>query len=229
MKPIIGIIGRSDSKDDISMIKVNDNIRKSIISCGGIPLLILPTQLEDYSNTYPRDMNKMTYDNKFDLVKQLELCDGIIMPGGKEIFEYDRFVCEYCICANKPILGICLGMQVMSYYNREYSLMENDEGGLNHSSKERYAHSVYIYPNTKLFSIVKASRFMVNSRHKFHADSIGNYIVCATSPDGLIEAIEYPYNLFNIGVEWHPEDLMDDEYNRRIFKALINNSIQKKT
>jgi gamma-glutamyl-gamma-aminobutyrate hydrolase PuuD len=224
MKPIIGIIGRPDSKDNVSMIKVNDNVRKAIISCGGIPLLILPTQLEDYSNTYPRDMKCMSYDEKFNLIKQLELCDGIVMPGGKEIFEYDRFICEYCICSDVPILGICLGMQVMSYYNREYSLMENDEGGLNHSSNEKYAHSVYIYPNTKLFNIMKINRLMVNSRHKFHADSIGDYKVCATAPDGIIEAIEFPYNTFNVGVQWHPEDLVDDVYNKRIMESFIKAS-----
>lgn len=218
VKPIIGIVGRPDSFNNTTMIKVNDSYRNAIISCGGIPILILPTQTIKYGSSYPRQILSMTDENKRDLVEVLNLCDGIIMPGGKEIFEYDRFICDYCIRCNKPVLGICLGMQIMSYYNREYSLLENDEGGLNHSNN---IHNISIKPDTLLHMIINRTNIMVNSRHKYHCDSIGDYIVSALSQDGLIEAIEYPYNTFNIGVEWHPEDLINDVSNRNILIEFI--------
>ena len=44
----------------------------------------------------------------------IELCDGIILPGGEKTFEYDTYVVNYCIKNDIPILGICLGMQIMA-------------------------------------------------------------------------------------------------------------------
>lgn len=225
MKPIIGIIGRPDTVNDTAMIKVNDKCRRAVISCGGIPILVLPTQIANYSKCYPDQIERLTDINKKDLIDVLNLCDGIIMPGGAKIFEYDRFICEYCINTNKPVLGICLGMQIMSYYNSDYSLLENDEGGFNHNRKDLYAHDVFVKPNTKLSLITDSNKFKVNSRHNYHVDTIGEYIVSATSNDGLIEAIEYPYNDFNIGVQWHVEDLVDEEINnKKIFAKFIDSS-----
>ncbi len=229
MKPVIGIVGRPDIVDDTSMIKVNDKCRRAVILSGGIPLLILPTQDVDYYKSFVDEIGKLNNDDKKDLIKILDLCDGIIMPGGVNVFEHDRFICNYCIIRNKPVLGICLGMQIMSYYDSEYSLLENDEGGFNHNQKDKMVHEVIIKPNTKLSNIVKDNKFIVNSKHKYHVSRIGEYIVSAISHDGLIEAIEYPHNDFNIGVQWHPEDLVKDEINnKKIFVKFINSSKKAK-
>ena len=44
--------------------------------------------------------------------------------------------------------------------------------------------------------------------------------VNATAPDGVIEGIEDPRYNFCLGVQWHPEFLIDPG-DRLIFKALI--------
>ena len=52
MKPIIGIVGRVRiSEDSTSMISCFEDVRKCIIREGGIPILILPNQDIDYSET----------------------------------------------------------------------------------------------------------------------------------------------------------------------------------
>lgn len=43
----------------------------------------------------------------------LELCDGFIMPGGKIVTVDNYQIINHCIEKNKPLLGICLGMQSM--------------------------------------------------------------------------------------------------------------------
>ena len=53
----------------------------------------------------------------------------------------------------------------------------------------------------------------VNSRHNYHVVDIGNYNVSAYSEDGYIEAIEYPNKKFVVGVQWHPEDMIDFDKN----------------
>jgi putative glutamine amidotransferase len=45
----------------------------------------------------------------------------------------------------------------------------------------------------------------------------------ATSPDGLIEGVETGNGHFLIGVQWHPEDLVDvDPRMKRLFDAFID-------
>ena len=62
----------------------------------------------------------------------------------------------------------------------------------------------------------------VNSSHHQAVRAAGpNAIVNATAPDGVIEGIEaVGDHKFCLGVQWHPEFLIDPG-DRRIFDALI--------
>jgi len=185
-KPIIGIVAR---KID-SIYKVNESLVNKIIKVGGIPILILPTNFNE-------------------LRQILDLCDGIVMPGGTDISSYDKYICKYCKNNNKPVLGICLGMQVMDY---KYL----DKTNTNH---QNIIHRIV----TKRGSIINkvVGDTFVNSRHNECIKNTSDYIVTATSLDGTIEAIEYPYNKFNVGVQWHPEDMDSDELFIEFIKACI--------
>ena len=45
--------------------------------------------------------------------------------------------------------------------------------------------------------------------------------ISATSEDNIPEAIEDKNKRFFIGVQWHPESLVDDVYSNRLFTAFI--------
>lgn len=45
----------------------------------------------------------------------------------------------------------------------------------------------------------------------------------AYSEDGIIEAIEDKTKRFFIGVQWHPESLINDEYSNKLFDYFIKN------
>lgn len=187
-KPIIGVVGR---KED-NYYKINDSIYRMIISFDAVPLLILPNNL----NTY------------------LKLCDGVIIPGGNDINNYDIYVCNYCIENDIPILGICLGMQVMA------SLKE-DNLVLNKENHKYVTHKIITKSDSIIGRIVGDS--FVNSRHNYHVTEVGEYDITAHSTNGYIEAIENKNNKFNVGVQWHPEDMIDyDEKQRNLIKEFIN-------
>ena len=47
--------------------------------------------------------------------------------------------------------------------------------------------------------------------------------VCAVSEDGLIEGIYIPGDQYVLGVQWHPELMIDDDKESRIlFDSFIN-------
>ena len=187
-KPVIGIVGR---KID-NIYKVNESLVSKVKKCGGIPILILPN------------------DN---LDEILNVCDGIIMPGGNDIYDYDKYICEYCIKNDKPVLGICLGMQIMaSIYSDKLENVNNHQG---------VNHKIITKKGSIINKLVGDS--IVNSRHNECVKEVGKYLITAYSIDNVIEAIEYPYNRFNIGVQWHPEDMNDDT----IFLELVKYSKEK--
>ena len=60
---------------------------------------------------------KLNDKNKQHLLNQIKDIDGFILPGGEKISDVDLFIIDYCYKNNVPLLGICLGMQVMEEKN----------------------------------------------------------------------------------------------------------------
>lgn len=223
MKPLIGLIGRIRISDTgFDLIATPEEDRMAIIAAGGNPFLVLPPQLVSYNSSRPAQMARLTEEELSRLYQQLDLCDGVFFPGGDVMFEYDRKICEYCIEKNIPILGICMGMQVMCTYNRKIDL-EKNETTIEHKEFEKeYAHLVEVDKASKLYNIVGQEKFMVNSRHAYHVTNTGDYKISTRSEDGLIEGVELPNQKFNIGIQWHPElNFQTDEISKKILNAFV--------
>ena len=195
-KPIIGIITRksiSEEKHDINII-YND-IEKCIIDSGGIPIGI--TLISNYKNL-------------------INMCDGIIFQGGDNEEGYDLYALKYAYDINKPVLGICLGMQLMGMLF-DGIMIDID----NHKKKLSYAHTVTLSKNSKLYNIFKTNNIKVNSRHKSVIKTTKLKIV-GISNDGYIEALEDSTKTFFIGVQWHPESMANyDNSQKNLFKYFV--------
>lgn len=63
-------------------------------------------------------------------------------------------------------------------------------------------------------------KIKVNSRHG-KCIPYTNLSQVAYSEDGIIEAIEDKGKRFFIGVQWHPESLMKDEYSNKLFSCFV--------
>ena len=202
LKPIIGIITRkSISEEGNNINTIYNDISKVLMNNNGIGIgLVLDSNYKEVIN----------------------LCDGIIFQGGDNLEEYDLDALNYCYEIDKPVLGICLGMQFMGLLF----------GGViidikNHKKKLQYAHSVRINENSKLYNILKTSDIKVNSRHK-SAIKNTKLKVAGLSNDGYIEALEAPNKKFFIGVQWHPENMVNyDNRQVNIFKRFIELSKKK--
>ena len=220
MKPIIGIVGIDDySIKQKSTICVFDNYRKAIIKYGGIPIVILPPLLIDYYKTRPKDTNKFNNEDKEILIRQINLCNGIIIPGGSKRFEHHIFICDYCNKKKIPLLGICMGMQTMCNYDNNNQNIVNENKFK--KKKKDYKHLVNIEKDSKLYNILKEDKILVNSFHDYKVCNSGDYDIVGTCDD-VIEAIEKKEDLFNIGLQWHPEKNYDKDLNsKKIFTNFI--------
>ena len=229
MKPIIGVIARPDILESgtLSMC-LWENTRLAIVKKGGLPFLIAPNQNINYNLYDPENIPRLTDTEKQELYYLTDICDGLIIPGGDKWYEYDEVIYKYALEKDMPILGICAGMQIIGKMdtNEDKPVKDNtvkNDTLINHKARgQKYVHNVDVISNTTLKNIVGNDRINVNSSHNYHIDKVNNLIVSAYSEDGLIEAVEYPDKKFVLGVQWHPESMIDyDDYANKIIAAFI--------
>ena len=227
IKPIIGIVGRLNSGDS-NIIGVEE-VRLAVVKNNGIPLLILPVDKIDMSLKDPCSKPFYSEEEIKDLESVLKNCDGFILPGGDTWYQLDEIIIDYAIRCDKPLLGICLGMQVLSKVLSNdkrigYDNTIKNNTSINHLEPNKtYVHSVIIDKTSKLYSIIGEEKIIVNSRHSYHVRELDNTLICARSSDGLIEGVELKDKKFIIGVQWHPESNLEDKYSKKLFKAFFQN------
>lgn len=179
--------------------------------------------------------------NKFELLNNLKQCDYLLLTGGtdldsilyneplheksygirKEIDQLDFDVLEYAEKNEIPTFGICRGMQSMNIYfgGSMYQHIENH-------TDIKDNHLIFINKDQNfLYSNLKSTLINGNSYHHQACNKIGRDLnIIAKSEDGTIEAIEHS-NFPMIGLQWHPEKLVD-EVSIKIFKSFLD--IKKK-
>ncbi len=168
------------------------------------------------------------------------LCDGFLFTGGEDIDPplYGEEILPECggLCRErddfelalmaeaeklqKPMLGICRGVQVMNVFYggslwQDLESQKDLEKTLHSPGHYREQHEVLVKPDTRLASILGPGPMAVNSSHH-QAVKATRLTVCAVTADGLVEAVEQPGAHFVLGVQWHPERLED----LRLFEAL---------
>lgn len=147
----------------------------------------------------------------------IDRCDGIITPGGIDILGLDCDIVKYCYEKDIPTLGICLGVQIMGKgFNGEIATLNTN----NHCSNEEYVHNVFIDRDSILYKILCKDKIRVNSRHHDYVKKT-DLKVSAVSEEGIVEALEDKNKKFFLGVQWHPESLLEDENSIKLFNYFI--------
>ena len=206
MKKTIGIILRENTSDykDIPLYacrrEVVQFLKKYDINIIGIPVIF-------------------NDKNEFNKIKEmLDFCDGIISPGGSKIYDIDYEIIQYLHKIDKPTMGICLGMQIIGKLFNGKVRTEIQDG--NHCKEEEYVHMIKIKRDSLLYQIIKEEEIKVNSRHMKQIPDT-NLDCVAYSEDGVLEAIEDKSKKFFMGIQWHPESLMEDVYSNRLFDYFV--------
>lgn len=197
--------------------------REYIADYKGIPLYGNRTELIQFLKKY--DINIITIpivfenENEFDKIKEIiDFCDGIISPGGSKIYDIDYKLIEYLYEIDKPTLGICLGMQIMGKLFNGKVRTDIESG--KHCSENEYVHNIIIKKDSLLYEIMGEEKIKVNSRH-MRQIPYTNLDCVAYSEDNILEAIEDKNKRFFMGIQWHPESLMEDIYSNRLFDYFV--------
>ncbi len=141
-----------------------------------------------------------------------------------------------------PLLGLCRGIQVMNVAFGG-TLVQDIPSQVPTATEHQVddplaqAHELWIEPQSQLGRIaseggVEATAteisLVVNSRHHQAVKRVAEgFIISATAPDGIVEAIELPTARFHVGVQWHPENLWRTGEFRPLFEAFVNTCEQR--
>lgn len=235
-KPIIGIttnalfkpVGNTDGK----WITYNNvEYEKAILRVGGIPLLLPVT-------------------SDLEVIKaQLDLCQGILLAGGDDLnpltyseeptkllgetnMATDRChlaIAHYALITQKPLLGICRGMQVLNVAcggNVYQDLSEYPRERFKHTQtapRFECCHSISTLEGSLLNQLLGAT-LQVNSFHHQAIHRLGTKVTdTAWSKDRIIEGIELDDYPFGVGVQWHPEIMLaSDNKMLTLFETFIS-------
>lgn len=133
----------------------------------------------------------------------------------------------------KPVLAVCRGAQLL---NVAIGGTLYQDIGAEHPQAQKHdffptggrrrddlSHDVRIAAGSRLGRLLETDVLPVNSmHHQGIARLAPGLTAVATAGDGLIEGVEVPDDRFVVGVQWHPEDLVDvDPRMRRLFDAFI--------
>ncbi|MGH2536683.1 MAG: gamma-glutamyl-gamma-aminobutyrate hydrolase family protein [Candidatus Promineifilaceae bacterium] len=224
-KPLIGCttyVKNIALKRPYDLIGAPASYIRALTAAGGIPVLI-PLGLSEE-----------------DLMALFGRLDGLLLPGGGDIQpelyggrrhvkmfsiepERDRseiFLARAAASQHKPMLAICRGIQVLNValggtlWEDIPSLLPEalphhtpDDLPRNHP-----LHTAAIAPGSLLERQLGRRETWVNSlHHQSVRDLAPELTITGTAPDGVVEAVELPGHPYALGVQWHPEVLIDDD------------------
>lgn len=226
MKPLVGITTWKRRLNTFygsdTLMTLSTSYTDSVLSAELTPLLI-PAALE------PEEAPRF-----------VDMVDGLLISGGgdvhphtygheptvskeidEDVDEFEIALIESAKAANKPVLAICRGLQILNVALGGTLLQEvTSEGGVHELITEdsdpeemnAWRHVVRFEPDSIIAELYGSMEAKVNTLHHQGIDVFADdLIVEGRSDDGLIEAARYDGDWWALGVQWHPEK-MDPEH-----------------
>ncbi len=229
--PRIGITtSRYPTSQGLPAIGTPQTYIHAVLQAGGLPLLL------------PFTVDEAT------AARFLETIDGLVLTGGGDIAaefthedggplrdvipQRDRTeftLVRLAIAHGIPFLAICRGVQVLNVAlgGRLYVHLPEQLPDLVHDAprdqRDRPVHTVRLEPHSRLAQLLGTTALAVNSLHHQGLREVAPGLrAVGWAEDGLVEAVEVQDHPFGLGVQWHPELLLEhDPRMARLFEALV--------
>lgn len=169
--------------------------------------------------------------------------DGIVIGGGTDLDPslyagiddgkarrdsrrdaFEKRMIEAALDKGIPLLGICRGAQLLNVVLG--GNLHQDVRPMRLKTSNRRTplprKTALVEPGSRLHALLECTRCRVNSLHHQAVDRLGEGLrAVARDLDDLVQGVELVGEAFVIGVQWHPEYLIYQRRQRRIFADLI--------
>ena len=238
MKPVIGITSSFNWSQ--GMYALGEAYVESIEKAGGMPLILPSTKEADFEQTISM-VDGVLLSGGVDLDPQIYGEQPMPKMGAVDPKrDYQEIqLAKMALEKKRPLLAICRGIQVLNVaaggtlVQDIYTQVSNPikhawyVAGNYEAPPGHPTHSINVEKDSRLFKIFGKQVLEVNS---FHHQAVkktgGDFKATAWTEDGVIEAIEYQGKEFIMGVQWHPERMINGEM-IKIFQALVDTATSK--
>lgn len=232
--PLIGITCATiETTDQATRLCQNQSYVTAVVRAGAAPFLV------------PQLTSKALLRAVYGVL------DGLLLPGGGDIDparfgearheksgaacherdETELTLARWAVDDGKPLLAICRGIQVLNVAlggSLHQDIEAQAPGAGKHDwhpdyPRDHLPHTVAVTPQTLLAHVVGVASLPVNSMHHQAIKEVAPRLtVTARAPDQIIEAVEAVGHPFALGVQWHPEELVNGDVRaQRLFDAFV--------
>jgi putative glutamine amidotransferase len=211
----------------------------AVLRAGGLPFIVPysddPTTVDAYLD---RIFGLVVTGGAFDIPPSAygeQPRDGMgVTKPGRTAFE--TALMQAALRRNMPVLGICGGMQLLhillggTLFQDIRRELPNARDHEQKHDRAQPSHPVEVKEGTQLADLLGKGQVMVNSTHHQAANKITDAeVVSAVAPDGVVEAIESKGHVFALGVQWHPELLVQTvPVHLSLYRALVHKARDNK-
>ncbi|MBR4468540.1 MAG: gamma-glutamyl-gamma-aminobutyrate hydrolase family protein [Bacteroidales bacterium] len=225
--PIIGVTPLWDAERK-SVWMLPDYL-DGIKAAGGVPVIL------------PIEMSEADAD------RIVETCDGFLFTGGQDVApelygtkdatgavvpsaerdKLETLLLSKALQADKPILGICRGLQFINAFlggTLWQDLPSQHPSDIVHRQDKPYVNPTHkVSLSGDLRTLLGKDTLEVNTLHHQAIKDLGKDLIpMAESPDGLIEAVKMVGKRFVCAVQWHPEYMFKtDGDSLRVFSWFV--------
>jgi putative glutamine amidotransferase len=234
-RPRIGIPWRTSQEEVAQNRPRIQNYLEAVERAGGDPVLL--------SLAHPETLRE-----------RIEGLDGFVLPGSPSDVnpaeygtvnrgkseppdlhreETDRTLLSHAFNAQKPVLAICYGCQLLNTYlggtliqdirSETGTAIAHRKKDLSPPPADDPVHEVRFVQESRLAKMADASQAVVNSSHHQSVATPGRQLrITGQAADGIVESVEWTGDAnWVVGVQWHPERMRGDALAERLFSDLI--------
>jgi putative glutamine amidotransferase len=217
MNPIIGVTTRTERENEEICDTAPRVYARAIELAGGVPLLLPMVKNNESYQTIDFMIDGLLVNGKADVSPELygekpeHFCGNL----DKEKDEMEIKLIKLALEKNVPILGICRGQQLIAVASGGTLYQDISNQIVQHRAEKQDSgtmHPIFLGNHTKLMDIFELEMLVVNSyHHQAIKDLPSNFKISAWAEDGIIEGIEIKNDRFVIGVQFHPEEMLEQK------------------
>jgi putative glutamine amidotransferase len=224
LKPRIAVILDENTSGDASRYEAAKGLFSAVRDAGGLPFGIpyLPEIIRVVTEEFD---GLVCGGGRFAYPNEWYVGGEVSKASPSDRLAVEQAIVEAYLQRDRPILGICAGMQLLACVNgcRLWSDVQSSLPTAAEHDQRGRLHEVTLTPDTRLSALIGQPSILVNT---FHREAIAklsqSVIASARSDDGVIEAIEVPSRKFAIGLQWHQELFAGTDHpGNQVFRALI--------